>query len=124
MVPGSQQPLHTVKAGGALCGTSQAASHRCLQVLAEDELTPKAAAANGLWALRLGDSSDQSDGAGVERGGAGVERPHVRGGWNHCCAALPGARGWAGGPYPGSRGGYLGNARPRRAAFQGRRSRC
>lgn len=51
-------------------------------MLAEDELTPNVAAANGLWAPRPGDSSDQSDGAGVEQGGAGVERPHVRGGCN------------------------------------------
>lgn len=70
-------------------------------MLAEDELTPNAAAANELRAPRPGDSSDQSDGAGVGRGGAGVMRPHVRGGCDRRCLA-PG--GLASSP-PGSRAG-------------------
>lgn len=60
-------------------------------MLAEDELTPNAAAANGLRAPRPGDSSGQSDGAGVGRGGAGVVRPHVRGGCTRRCLAPEGA---------------------------------
>lgn len=71
-------------------------------MFAEDELIPKAAAANGLWAPRPGDSSDQSDGAGAEWGGTGVERPHVRGGCNRGLAARrPGLAS----PSPGPRAG-------------------